>query len=110
MYSRALVLCAHLMSGVSVRSPSSYGCTALTWAARNGSSDVLKYLLAREGDVESVSYGGFKPVHHACNLAKEATLREVIAAGCNVSSTDEAGNTALHWAAARYGPLSPSPV
>ena len=61
--------------------PRRYGCTALTWAARNGSADVLKFLLGKEGDVESVSYGGFKPVHHACNAGKEATLKEVIAAG-----------------------------
>ncbi len=58
-------------------------------------------LLGKEGDVESVSYGGMKPIHHACNASEELTVRELVAAGCNVSSTDDAGNTAVHWAAAR---------
>ena len=78
-----------------------FGCTALTWASRNGKLDVLKVLLAKEGDVESVSYGGFKPIHHACNASEEGTVKELLAAGCNVSSLDDAGNTAMHWAAAR---------
>lgn len=74
----------------------------MTWAARNGNIDVLKYVLGKDGDAESVSYGAMKPVHHAANQSKEASLKELIAAGCNVSSVDESGSTAMHWAAARY--------
>ncbi len=78
-----------------------FGCTALTWASRNGNLDVMRFLLEKDGDVESVSYGGFKPIHHAANMSKEVIIRELISSGCNVSSLDDGGNTALHWAAAR---------
>lgn len=67
--------------------------------------DLLQYLVSKDGDVESLSYGGFKPVHHACNWSREAALKELMVAGCNVTSVDEAGNTGMHWAAARYSKI-----
>jgi len=63
---------------------------------------VVTYLLDKGADLESASYGGLRPLHHACNNSKEAIIVELLERGANPNTKDENENTALHWAAARY--------
>lgn len=47
------------------------------------------------------TYGGFYPLHHAVNNIHEDVISVLLENGAEVLLTDDAGNTALHWAAAR---------
>ncbi len=70
--------------------------SALSWACRNGNLEVVQVLIEAGADVESVSYGGFRPLHHASNFQRDAIVAHLVECGADVSATDEAGNTALH--------------
>jgi ankyrin repeat protein len=78
-----------------------YGCDGLSWAARNDRGDVARFLAGKDADVESRSFGGMRPVHHACNSGNEAILADLLARGADVNATTDCGDTAAHFAAAR---------
>jgi ankyrin repeat protein len=71
-------------------------CDPLTWAARNSHLGVLQYLLGKEADVESKSYGGLRPLHHACHVYNEEVITALLAKKADPNSKDEAGNTPFH--------------
>ncbi len=78
-----------------------FSCDPISWAARNGRGEVVTYLASKEVDLESKSYGGMRPLHHATNSNEENIMRELIAKGVDVNGMDEAGNTPLHYACRR---------
>lgn len=78
------------------------GFTPLTWSARNGHMNVLEYLCdERKCSTEKGSFGGLKPLHHACNKNLESIVKYLISAGSDANSTDDNMDTPLHWAASR---------
>ena len=76
-------------------------CDPLTWAARNSHLTPLQYLLGKEADVESKSYGGMRPLHHACHVYNEEVIAALIAKKADPNSKDDAGNTPFHYACRR---------
>ena len=76
-------------------------CDPLTWAARNSHLTPLQYLLGKEADVESKSYGGMRPLHHACHVYNEEVIAALIAKKADPNSKDDAGNTPFHFACRR---------
>jgi hypothetical protein len=78
-------------------------CDPLTWAARNSHLGVLQYLLGKEADVESKSYGGLRPLHHACHVYNEEVITALLARKADPNSKDDAGNTPFHYACRRCG-------
>ena len=76
-------------------------CDPLTWAARNSHLGVLQYLLGKEADVESKSYGGLRPLHHACHVYNEDIIKALIDKKADPNSKDDAGNTPFHFACRR---------
>ena len=51
----------------SLDTPDDRGFTPLNWAARNGHQAVLEFLVDKGCSLESPSFGGLRPLHHACN-------------------------------------------
>jgi hypothetical protein len=78
-----------------------YSCDSISWAARNGRHDVVELLISKDADLESKSFGGMRPLHHATNSNEENIMRELIAKGVDVNATDENGNTPVHYACRR---------
>ena len=74
----------------------------LTWAARNVRGGVVSLLLSKDADVESKSFGGLRPLHHAAqSTASEEIVRELLAKKADPNAQDDAGNTAFHFACRR---------
>jgi hypothetical protein len=78
-----------------------YSCDAISWAARNGRQNVVGMLIKREVDLESKSFGGMRPLHHAVNSNEEVIIKELLAKGVDVNAVDESGNTPLHYGCRR---------
>jgi ankyrin repeat protein len=80
-------------------------CDALCWAARNSRSATVSLLLSRDADVESKSYFGLRPLHHACQAYNDDVIKELLAKKADPNAPDEAGNTPFHFSC-RRGVLS----
>ena len=76
-------------------------CDPLTWSARNSHLPVLQFLLGKEADVESKSYGGLRPLHHACHVYNEEVITALLERKADPNSKDDAGNTPFHYACRR---------
>lgn len=76
-------------------------CDALSWASRNGHQDVVAFLLSRDADVESKSYGGMRPLHHAAQAYDDVIIRNLLAQKADPNMGDDAGNTAFHYTCKR---------
>ena len=57
------------------------GATAVHHAARAGHIKVLRFLCEHDGDLESASYGGLRPLHHAANMMREDCLIYLLVRG-----------------------------
>ena len=82
----------------------SYSCDALSWAARNSFVPVVSLMLEKEADVESKSFGGLRPLHHACQAFTEDIIAELLAKKADPTSKDDAGNTPFHFVCRRCVP------
>ena len=87
--------------GIDINMKDDRGCSALVWAARNGHLPVCSYLLEKGADVNSVSYGGLTPLHHACMASFESVVGKLIESGADANMKDESGNSPLNWATSR---------
>jgi len=76
-------------------------CDPMTWASRNSHLGTLQYLLSKEADVEAKSYGGMRPLHHACHVYNEDIIKALIDKKADPNSKDDAGNTPFHFACRR---------
>ena len=76
-------------------------CDPLSWAVRNARGSCVTMLLGRDADVESKSYGGMRPLHHACHGYDEQVIRDLIAKKADPNGADEAGNRPLHYTSRR---------
>lgn len=83
------------------------GMAPLSWAARNGALDVMRFLLDSQASVEVASTGGLRPLHHTANYSREDAMRLLIEKGADVDATDSTGNTPLHWFVPPAGPCCP---
>eukprot|EP00388_Colpodella_angusta_P026419 GDKK01005584.1.p1 GENE.GDKK01005584.1~~GDKK01005584.1.p1 ORF type:complete len:147 (+),score=12.32 GDKK01005584.1:54-494(+) len=87
--------------GVKCDEPDERGFTPLAWAARNAHIPVLQFLIEHNCSKETTSFGGMKPLHHACNKNNERAIRLLLKSGADVNSLDENGDSALHYSSAR---------
>jgi ankyrin repeat protein len=76
-------------------------CDPLCWAARNSRVGVVSYLLGKDADVQSKSFGGMRPLHHACHVYDEAVIKELLSKNADANAPDDAGNTPFHYAVRR---------
>ena len=76
-------------------------CDPLSWASRNTRLGVVSYLLGKDADLESKSFGGMRPLHHACHGFSEDVIKELLAKKADPNSMDDAGNTPFHYACRR---------
>ena len=61
----------------------------------------MQYLIDQKCSIETASFGGLRPLHHACNKNLEKITRSLLSSGAEVNSADDNGDTALHYAASR---------
>lgn len=67
--------------GKDVDSPDERGFSPLCWAARNAHIPVVTYLVENGCSLEKASFGGLRPLHHACNKNSERMIRLLLKAG-----------------------------
>ena len=78
------------------------GRTCLHFAASRGNVGVFSYLVGQVSieDVEKKDIQGRTPLHYAVQSSRAAeVIDRIVEKGCNIYVVDEAGRTALHWAA-----------
>ncbi len=89
--------------GANVKSTDSAGGDALMNAARQGSYENVKMLLAHGADPKNVvrefPFKGANALTFAAMLDRADAVEALIAAGADVNAKDGAGNTPLTWAA-----------
>jgi len=74
---------------------------ALCWSSRNSHLPTVTYLLSKDADLESKSYGGLRPLHHACHVYNEDVIKALLEKKADPNSKDDAGNTPLHYTCRR---------
>lgn len=82
-----------------VSSSVQYMDSALNYAATEGREDVVKVLVERGADIESLAIDGSKSTHKACKRGHVPTARYLIEKGAKVNVSDRWGWTPLHHAA-----------
>lgn len=75
------------------------GNTALTLAAANGHSDVVKMLIDSNANVNLASKSGNTPLHHAAANGHTSIISQLQAGGADINAENKNGQTALHRAA-----------
>lgn len=89
-----------IAAGEKLDASSRGGMTALHWAAKNGSQEIVEILLANEADPNAGNKVGKTPIAMAAESGHMAVLQELVARGGKIDTTDEIGGTPLLWAAA----------
>ena len=92
----------HLYDDADLLSADNFGRTCLHFAASRGNLRVLSYLVRRVSseDVEKRDTQGRTPFHYAAESSRAAgVIDTLVGSGCNIYAVDDAGRTALHWAA-----------
>jgi hypothetical protein len=81
-----------------VKAHAKLGETALHWAARTGSTEVARRLLARGADVHARDAFRTTPLHWAARYAQKDVAEVLIAGGADVHATAYSRRTPLHHA------------
>lgn len=90
-------------AGKNLQEQDERGFTPFNWAARNGHLPVMSFLIENGcgASLEVPSFGGMRPIHHACNKNLERVVRQLVKDGADTNSVDENGDAPLHYTAAR---------
>lgn len=74
------------------------GVTPLHYAARQGYTGLIEYLLDREADVNVKTNSGTTPLHEAAMSGDISSMKMLIAKGADVNAQDVKGNSIMHIA------------
>jgi ankyrin repeat protein len=74
------------------------GYTVYHYAAREGYSGYIEYLVDKRADVNVKNNSGSTPLHEAARNGQLAAMEQLIAAGADVNVQDAKGNTPMHLA------------
>jgi ankyrin repeat protein len=83
-----------------VLSKDKQGLTPLHWAAQNGPTEMVEFLLAHKADVNAKGDRGTTPLHMAQALGHLDTVKLLLANNAEVNARDNYGRTPLFVAAA----------
>lgn len=92
----------HLYDNADLLSTDNLGRTCLHFAASRGNLAVVSYLVKQVslGEVEKKDNQGRTPFHYAAESSRAAEVIDtLVGRGCNIHAVDDAGRTAMHWAA-----------
>jgi len=70
--------------------------TALHIAAKEGSTEIMAYLVDMNGDVNQADKSGFTPLMSAVQGGHKGSTRQLLQMGANPHAVDKLGNTCLH--------------
>ncbi|KAJ7470803.1 ankyrin repeat-containing domain protein [Mycena latifolia] len=59
--------------------------TALHWAASSGSTDIVRFLIDKEAEVDLVDNSGWTPLHIAVSAGHDDIVQELVGAGADVN-------------------------
>ena len=74
-----------------------YGITALYWAVRQNSEDIVKLLLKAGAKTDVIDSLGDTPLHCAAYFGSADNVQALVIAGADVNATNNDGKTVLHW-------------
>jgi ankyrin repeat protein len=74
------------------------GYTVYHYAAREGYTGYIDFLVAKNADVNIKNSSGAAPLHEATRNGRIAAMEKLIAAGADVNMQDAKGNTPMHLA------------
>jgi ankyrin repeat protein len=74
------------------------GCSALSWAARNGYDQLVDLLLRHGANPNHADIGGFTPLTRAAWNGQTSVVRKLLAAGANPNNRDVFSNTPIVYA------------
>lgn len=77
------------------------GRRALNWAALANKPDAIRFLLRRGASINLGNRTGFTPLHHAAEAGSLQAAEALLAAGADVTKTNENGMSAADVARAR---------
>ncbi|KAJ2958688.1 hypothetical protein NQZ79_g5710 [Umbelopsis isabellina] len=78
------------------------GLTALHYACDGGHLDIIKLLVEKGADVNSLTNEHETPLHYACLSERAEAAQYLIDNGCDVSIEDEEGNTAQQSGSSQF--------
>jgi len=73
------------------------GYTPLIQAVRAGKTEMVKFLISKNADLEKGDSRNGTPLLHSCIVAQKEILKHLIDCGANVDATDNRGQTPLHY-------------
>lgn len=77
------------------------GRIPLMWAAAEGRTEAVKFLLDHGSDIENSDHDGLTSLIRAAKRGKETVVSLLLDRGADVNSKDNRGHSALIWAAKR---------
>jgi len=100
-FMKKLYIANLLSKGADVNAIDEYGLTSLHHAVRKGNKDIVTLLLANGAavDVNVQDVYGLTPLHHAAAAGDKEIVSLLLAHGVVIDAKDNAGRTALHYAA-----------
>jgi ankyrin repeat protein len=89
-----------LRDGAYIEATDSEGDTALHWAARNGSKDIVQLLIEKRANLEAKNKLGARPLHVAAHHGHEDVLQQLLGDEhrAEIEAKDKGGCTPLYWA------------
>jgi ankyrin repeat protein len=84
---------------INIEAVDNYGQTSLIWAARNGYTEVVQFLLNANANIEAVDYYGQTSLIWASRYGNTEVVQLLLNANANIEVVDNDGQTSLIWAA-----------
>lgn len=85
---------------VNTRDPM-YGNAPLHWAARNGHTMIIQWLLDHGADKDAVAKNGNTALHFAADAGNTTSAEVLLKAGLDPNAKSKFNYTPMHWAAAK---------